>query len=130
MARSRRSAKEAGTRFERHIADTLATHIDDRIDRRVKTGARDKGDIAGLRVHNQRVTIECKDVSTMAIGTWVRESETARSNDEALAGLAIHKRRGHGDPLDQYVTTTVRDLVALITGTRPGNGEHTQHQPV
>lgn len=37
--RSRASAKSAGARFERHIADYLAAHVDDRIDRRVKTGA-------------------------------------------------------------------------------------------
>jgi hypothetical protein len=25
----------------------------------------------------------------------------------------VHKRRGHGNPLDQYVTMRVRDLVKL-----------------
>ena len=37
--RSRASAKAAGSRFERSIADVLAATIDDRIDRRVKMGA-------------------------------------------------------------------------------------------
>jgi len=41
-------------------------------------------------------------------------------NDDApLVGLVIHKRRGRGDPLDQYVTTTLRDLVALLTREPP-----------
>lgn len=105
--------------MERQTADTLAQHIDDRIDRRVKTGAKDKGDIGGLRVHGQRVVIECKDVATMSIGTWVKEAEVERVNDEALAGFVVHKRRGVGEPLDQYVTGTLRDLVAIITGKRP-----------
>jgi hypothetical protein len=61
MPRSRASAKAAGSRFERVIADHLAAVIDDRIDRRVKTGAADKGDIGGLRVHGQRVVLELKD---------------------------------------------------------------------
>ena len=116
MARNRASAKAAGARFERTIADHLAATVDDRIDRRVKTGAKDKGDIAGLRVHGQRVVIECKDVAKLAIGTWVKEAEIERGNDDALAGFVVHKRRGTTDPGDQYVTCTVRDLIALITG--------------
>lgn len=119
MARSRASAKAAGSRFERLIADTLADHVDDRIDRRVKTGSADKGDVGGLRAHGQRVTIECKDTSRVELGVWAREAETERVNDTGLAGVVIHKRRGHGDGLDQYVTCTVRDLVALLTGQRP-----------
>jgi hypothetical protein len=118
MSRNRASAKAAGARFERLIADTFATHLDDRIDRRVKTGAKDKGDIAGIRHHGQRITVECKDTSRIELGVWVTEAETERGNDDGLAGLVIHKRRAHGDGLDQYVTCTVRDLLALITGER------------
>ena len=51
MARSRRSARQAGARFERLISGYLAAEVvDDRIGRRVKTGARDKEDITGLNV--------------------------------------------------------------------------------
>ena len=119
MSRTRASAKAAGARFERSIADCLAEHVDDRIDRRVKTGAADKGDIAGIRVHRQRVVAECKDVARLALGVWVAEAETERTNDNALASVVIHKRRGTTNPLEQYVTCTVRDLIALIEGTRP-----------
>lgn len=123
--RNRRSARAAGTRFERLIADTLAEHVDDRIDRRVKTGSMDRGDIANVRFAHQRsatvgrVVIECKDVSRLDLSGWVDEADVERGNDDALVGVVIHKRRGHGDPLDQYVTTSVRDLIALLTGIRP-----------
>ena len=119
MTRSRASAKAAGARFERVIADCLAAHIDDRIDRRVKTGRNDKGDVGGVRHLGNRVVVECKDVSRLDLSGWVDEADVERGNDDAVAGLVIHKRRGHGDPLDQYVTTTVRDLIALLTGDRP-----------
>jgi hypothetical protein len=119
MSRNRKSARNAGTRFERLIADCLAAHVDDRIDRRVKNGNKDKGDIAGLRHMGGRVVIEAKDVSKLALGPWVTEADVERGNDDAVAGLVVHKRRGHGDPLDQYVTATVRDLIALLTGERP-----------
>jgi hypothetical protein len=119
MTRTRTSARKAGTRFERHIADCLAHHIDDRIDRRAKTGAKDKGDIAGWRHAGLRIVAELKDTTRLSIGDWVHEADVERGNDDADLAVVIHKRRGHGHPLDQYVTTTLRDLVTLLTGTRP-----------
>lgn len=123
MSRSRASARAAGSRFERIIADYLAEHVDDRIDRRVKTGAKDRGDIGGLRHMGGRVVVECKDVAKLALSQWVGEAEIERGNDDALAGLVVHKRRGKGDPGDQFVTLTLRDLVALLTGSREGINE-------
>jgi len=119
MSRSRSSAKAAGSRFERSVADYLNEHVDDRIDRRVKTGAKDRGDIAGWRYAGLRIVAECKDVVRVALGTWVAEADVERRNDDAQVGVVIHKRRGTADPGDQYVTMTLRDLVALTTGTRP-----------
>ena len=118
MSRNRRSARQAGTRFEREIADYLAATYDDRIDRRPKTGARDKGDIGGLRHMGQRVTIECKNTSRTTLATWITEAQTARGHDDAGAALIIHKRHGRGRPEDQWVTTTLGELVALLTGDR------------
>lgn len=117
MTRNHRSAKKAGTSFERSIADCLATHVDERIDRRVRTG-KDRGDIAGIRLHGQRVVVECKNTTRLALGEWMRETEDERGNDDALLGLIVHKRHGKGDPLDQWCTFTVRELVALLTGQR------------
>ena len=116
MSRSRRSARQAGSRFEREIADYLAEHVDDRIDRRVKTGAKDKGDIANLRHMGQRIVVECKNTSRINLGTWANETEIQRGNDDAGAGLIVHKRHGKGQPGDQWVTMTLDDLIALITG--------------
>ena len=116
MARNRTSAKQAGTRFEREIADYLAEHVDDRIDRRVKTGAKDKGDIGGLRHLGQKIAIECKNTSRINLGTWINEAHTAMGNDDAGVALILHKRHGKGHPGDQWVTLTVDDLIALITG--------------
>ena len=50
MTRNRQSAKQAGARFERLLADYLAQVFDTRIDRQAKTGAKDKEDITGLNV--------------------------------------------------------------------------------
>lgn len=119
MTRSRASARKAGTTFERSIADGLAQALgDDRIDRRVKTGSKDRGDIGGVRVHGQRLVVECKDVAKQALPQWTREAQLEAGNDDALVGVVVAKRRGTTNPLDQWVHMTVRDLVALITGQR------------
>jgi hypothetical protein len=117
MTRSRRSAKQAGTRFESAIAAALAAALDDgRIERRSRNGAKDRGDVSGVRLHGQRVVIECKDTSAMRLPEWTAEAQLEAGNDDALVGLVVHKRRGVGDPMRQWVTMTVADLVAILSG--------------
>lgn len=119
MSRSRASAKKAGAGFERLIADHLAAIVDDRIDRRVKNGAKDRGDIGGLRHMGGRIVIEAKDYGGRLLpGPWINEAETERGNDDALAGVVIAKRRGTTRPGDQFVLMTVDNLTALLTGNR------------
>lgn len=128
VTRNRASAKAAGEKFNRDVADYLAEHIDDRIDKRVRTGAKDKGDIGGMRhpANNARIVGECKNETTgLSLGTWSNETETERINDGAVAGVIFHKRHGKGDPADQWVTCTLRDFVALITGNRPASTRET-----
>ena len=75
MTRSRTSARAAGARTERAVADWLAAALDDdRIDRRVRTGAKDRGDVAGVRVAGQRLVIEVKDCARMDLAGWIREA--------------------------------------------------------
>jgi hypothetical protein len=122
MTRSRSSARSAGTRTERAVADYLAAALeDDRIDRRVKNGAKDRGDIGGLRVHGQRLVAEVKDCARADLPAWTAEAHTEAGNDDALAGVVIAKRRGTTDPGRWWVHCTVDDLLALLTGERHGH---------
>lgn len=114
MSRTNQSARAAGARFERAIADYLAAHVDDRIDRRVRTGAKDCGDLAGWRFAGRRIVAELKDNARLDLSGWVREAQTEKGNDDAHVALVIHKRRGVADPGEQYVTTTLRELLALL----------------
>lgn len=116
--RSRASAKYAGTRFERSVADFLATRLDDdRIDRRAKTGAKDRGDIGGVRTPlGGRVVIECKDTARVDLPGWLRQAEVERGNDDAIAGVVVHKKRGTADPAEQYVTMSLETLAVLLEG--------------
>lgn len=121
--RSHRSAKEAGTKFETAQAAYLAACLaDDRIERRTRNGVKDRGDIGGLRVHGQRLVVECKNVSRgLELPQWTREAHLEAGNDDALVGVVIHKRSGTQDPGKQWVSMTVDDLLALMTGQRHGH---------
>jgi hypothetical protein len=92
--RNRASARDGAARLERSQADYLAKH-------------------------------KCKDVARWEPAKWLREADIERGNDDALAGMVIAKRRGVGytNPGDQLVLMTVRDLVALLTGSRPDEDE-------
>lgn len=115
--RSRRSARDAGSRFERQVADYLAEVLDDdRVDRMVRRGADDRGDISGVRVHGKPLTIECKNVSRLNLPEWVDEAHREAGNADALAGVVVSKRHGVGDAGSQWVHMELRDLVAFITG--------------
>ena len=102
MTRTRSSAKGAGAKFERAIADHLKAALDDdRIDRRTKTGAKDRGDIGGIRHMGGRLVIECKDYGgRLQPAPWTAEAEIERGGD-------------------QWVLMTVDQLVAILTGEPP-----------
>ena len=118
MTRNRASAKKAGSSFERLVADYLAFELnDDRIDRRVKTGSKDRGDVGGVRtIRGGRVVIEAKSVSRDSLPLWIREAEIERGNDDAVVGVVVHKRHGSGQPADQYVSMTLETFVRLLEG--------------
>jgi hypothetical protein len=121
MTRSRTSAKQAGTRTEQEVATWLATRLnDDRIERRTRNGSKDRGDITGVRTAlGDRLVIEVKNVTRLDLAGWVAEAEVERRNDDAAAGVVVHKRRGYGPSRmgGTYVTMTLEDLAVLLVGT-------------
>lgn len=111
--------RQKGSSMERLVADYFKASGFPFADRRVKSGAKDKGDIGGVHVHDQRLAIEVKNTAKISLGTWAAEAEVERLNDEALAGVIVHKRHGKGKAEDQWVTMTLADLTAILTGKRP-----------
>lgn len=122
MTRTRASAKAAGSRFERQVADYLAEVLDDdRIDRRVTTGARDKGDIAGIRIAGHRAVIECKNHTRLDLAGWHTEATNQAANDDAALGIIVHKRHGVDYVGKAWVTMTLADLAWLIRTANAAN---------
>lgn len=107
-----------GATFERLVADYLDIDNELDIDRQVKTGRRDRGDIRGVRLHGKLIAVECKNTAHPVVGPALKEAETERENIQALAGVVVAKRHGKGKAPDQVVYMTLRDFKALITGVR------------
>lgn len=118
MARNRKSAKDAGSSFERSIADCLDEHLPEPVDRLVKTGAKDRGDIGGVTAQDRKVAIECKDYAGQIknLPQTLREVEAEKVHYDAPLGVAIYKRRGTTDPLKQYVIMEVGEFIDFISG--------------
>lgn len=93
MGRNMRTARQAGAAMESRTVDYLRWALDDdRIERRHLFGAKDCGDIAGVRYRGHRIVIECKNTATMNVSQHLREAETERGNDDALIGVVVQKR--------------------------------------
>jgi hypothetical protein len=120
-ARSRRSAKAAGSGHERSIADYLKLYVSRFIDRMVKRGAKDVGDLCNVETFNELpVAVECKDYGgRIEAGAWLAEAEVERINLGAVAGVVVAKRRGVTAPGSQIVLMTVDDFIGILTGSRP-----------
>jgi hypothetical protein len=105
-----------------YLAETLD---DDRIERRSRNGVKDRGDITGVRHMGGRVVIECKNTTALDLSGWARQADIERGNDDAVVGVICHKRHGNALPENQWVTMTLAEFVALMTGNR----DHTTNQP-
>jgi hypothetical protein len=117
--RNRKSARDAGAKFERLTAEWFARRLgDDRIARRVRNGAKDRGDIHGVKtIRGGRVVIEVKDYAgEVKYKPWLREAEVERGNDDAIVGVVLVKRAGITDIGEQLVLMTAETLARLIEG--------------
>lgn len=121
MTRSRASAKAAGSRHARNVADYLREHVSRFVDKMPLYGAKDRGDVANVETFNELpVAVEAKDYGgRLEAGTWLKEAAAERINLGAVAGVVIAKRRGVTDPGSQIVLMEVRDFVGILTGKRP-----------
>lgn len=102
-----------GTWFESRIVEWLSEWFP-RVERRAKTGAKDKGDIAGLL----GVVIEAKNVKptllSVVFNTGTKELQREVDNAGAVLGLLAVKRPGTTDPGDCYWLLDPRHVARVI----------------
>lgn len=95
MARSRASAKKAGTAFETELAGYLTENLGMKVRRLPKSGAKDIGDLTGVTLRGQNVVIEAKNPgaeSTWAVSGWWSETEEETRNAHSEVGVLIIRR--------------------------------------
>lgn len=110
--------RRKGAFHNRMTADYLAEQLaDDGIDVQPQRNP-DVGDVRGVKVHGQRVAVECKNTAKPILAQALAEAETERVNLGALAGVVVAKRHGKGQPGDQLVYMTLRDFAAILSGHR------------
>lgn len=117
---------QKGASFERLIANHFSEHwVADSaefIDRRVKTGAKDKGDLVNVRIGRHKLAVECKNSTEhrMNLSGWVKEAHDEAENDGAIAGMVVHKRVGKGAAGKQFVSMELDDLITLLHAAAGG----------
>lgn len=103
-------SKQRGTRWESAIVDYLIESGWPHAERRTLSGAKDKGDIAGL----VGVCIEAKSHRVLDLASWIREVETEARNAGAAVAAVWAKRVRKTSPGDGYVIMTGAQFAALL----------------
>lgn len=110
-------SKQRGTAFESLLRDYLKEQWSPIIERMPLSGNLDKGDLSNFRIGSKQqhlICCELKARSQLALNSWVEEANAEAKNYGAVAGICVHKRKGKGQPGDQYVTLTVDAFLAIL----------------
>lgn len=95
MARTRSSAKAAGTSFETGCAKFLTEQLHTKVTRMPKNGNRDIGDLYGVEFAGEPMVVECKNPgkdSSWLISGWWKETLTEAKNMDTEYGVLVVKR--------------------------------------
>ena len=97
----------------------LSWALDDpRIERRHLTGSKDRGDVTGVMLDQERVVIECKNTTRMDVSGHLDEAQTEAGNDGAKYWAVVQKRRGIGlksrDAVGQQLVYMTLEQYALL----------------
>jgi hypothetical protein len=93
-------SKAKGTWFESSTADFLRTHGFPWAHRNPPAGSKDVGDIGGVI----DIAIQCKNCVRLELSKWMDEAAAQAANADASLFCVVHKRKGKGDPGEQFVT--------------------------
>jgi Holliday junction resolvase len=77
------ASKRKGTGWESAVVQYLKENGVTQAERRALTGAKDRGDIAGI----PGVVIECKNEARIDLASYANETEQERLNDGARIGI-------------------------------------------
>ena len=102
-----------GTLFESAVLPYVNEFYPDSV-RLGKQGRFDKGDIH--MPGNSRFILELKNCKTIELAKWIAEAQVEAKNKGVPHGVIVHKRRGFGQPRDQWATMTFGTFMELAHG--------------
>lgn len=116
-------SKAKGTQFESAVVRWLRSMLDDeRIERRALHGAKDMGDVFGIRAHGYEGIAECKDYrawSRADLERWKAQTLAERDNADAGFALLVVHRHGCNSKADSpsfgenHCFVTIGDLMRI-----------------
>lgn len=112
--------KAKGTRLETAVLEYMQWALGDpTIHRETLHGSMDRGDIGGVIIDGEPVTIEVKNHRTMRLADWMREAEQEAGNMDGVLPVVVHKRAGVGIQSregvgSQWVTMTIETFARIL----------------
>ena len=104
-----------GAQWETDVVAFLKANGFPAAERRVREGAKDRGDIAGI----PGVVIECKNEARINLPGYLREAEAERVNADAAIAPVFVKRRGKGVK-DGYMVMDIETGVWMLRHMQGG----------
>ena len=117
--------KQKGTRLETAVVDYMAWALGDHgIHRETLHGSMDVGDIGGVYLQGEPVTIEVKNTARLDLAAHYREAEIEAGNKDSLMPILVQKRFGTGiatmDGIGrQWAIMTLETLCRLLNHGLP-----------
>ena len=112
-------SKQKGTLAETAVVNYLRQFWPS-VERRALSGAKDKGDVAGI----PNVVIEIKNHASYKLTEWIKETEVERNNAQASVGILVIKPKGIGvsQVNKWYAVVPLETMVTLLNGERSAEG--------
>ena len=117
--------KQKGTRLETAVVEYMQWALNDtRIHRETLHGSADVGDIGGVYLQGEPVTIEVKNTARLDLAAHYREAEVEARNKDSLMPILVQKRFGTGiatmDGIGrQWAIMTLETLCRLLNHGLP-----------
>lgn len=109
--KSARAVKRTGREWENKVAEVLSAALMRKVERRVRTGAKDQGDIVGV----PGWTLECKAEKGMDLAGWLNEAKVEAGHAGTYLYAVVAKRRNHA-PEHAYVILPLWAFARVLLG--------------
>lgn len=102
-----------GTKFETAVAEYLRLATGMNVERNPLYGDGDRGDLRGLKIKDEPVTIECKNTKKLELSDFLKQAEKEAANNLSDYGIVIWKRPKIG--IDNPIKTADHAVIMTLS---------------